>query len=62
MLRRSERSSRPAPTTIFMLVALTVLYVVSVMAEGLSLSSLINGPDVQTLAQVGGSARIRDLR
>jgi rhomboid protease GluP len=41
-----------------MLVALTVLYVVSVMAEGLSLSSLINGPDVQTLAQVGGSARI----
>jgi rhomboid protease GluP len=61
MIRRSSRSSKPANATIFMLAALSVLYVVSVMAEGLNLSSIINGPDVQTLAQVGGSARILTL-
>jgi rhomboid protease GluP len=61
MLRRPSRSSRPANATVFMLAALSVLYIVSVMAEGLSLSSIVNGPDVRTLAQVGGSARILTL-
>lgn len=52
-----QMRSRAAPVTMTLLAGLAVLYVLSCIPGGLSFSSLINGPSVPELVQVGGNAR-----
>ena len=56
-MRQALRRSRPTPVTFALLGGLAALYVLSCIPGGLSLASLINGPSVPELVQVGGNAR-----
>ncbi len=53
-----RRPSQPTPVTLALLAALAVLYLASLAPGGLNLSTVINGPTVGELAQVGGNARV----
>ena len=52
-----QMRSRAAPVTMSLLAGLAMLYALSCIPGGLNLASLINGPGVPELVQVGGNAR-----
>jgi rhomboid protease GluP len=55
---RQPAHSRPTPLTVTLLAGLAVLYLVSLIPGGISLSTFINGPTINELVKVGANARV----